>query len=449
MTNYRIDKKVFYGKLWALALPIAFQSLMGSAVAVGDALMLGNVGQTEMTAVSLATQIQFVQNLIIFGATAAGSILGAQYFGKGDHVTLKKIFNLMIRFSSVVSLVFFLACMFIPGPLMMIFTDSETLIGIGSDYLRIAAFSYLINGVSQCYLAMMKVSDHVKASVAISCVAVLGNIGLNAVFIFGLLGIPAMGARGAAVATLIARAIELTLCFIVSAGKKHVRPELNIFKGKKGLTRDFIKQLLPLLGGSLLWGVGFTSYTAIIGHMGEDAAAANSVTGVMRELISCLCNGIGNAAAIMVGNELGAGDLEKGKAYGLKLKNISWIIGAGSSLVVIAVIPLLKLVVKLNDESARYLTGMMLITAFYMIGRCVNTITINGVLDGGGDTFFDFISLLISMWFIAVPLAILGAFVFDWHVFAVYACTCLDEVGKIPWVMARVRKYKWVRNLTR
>ena len=183
--------------------------------------------------------------------------------------------------------------------------------------------------------------------------------------------------------------------------------------------------------------------------MGEDAAAANSVTGVMREMIACLCNGIGNAAAIMVGNELGAGELEKGRAYGLKLKNISWVIGLGSSLVVVAVTPLLQHIVKLDDAAAHYLTGMMLITAFYMIGRCINTITINGVLDGGGDTIFDFVSLLISMWLIAVPLAVCGAFVFGWHVLAVYACTCLDEVGKIPWVMARVRKYKWVRNLTK
>ncbi len=449
MTAYKIDKKVFYSKLWALALPIAFQSLMGSAVAVGDALMLGRVGQTEMTAVSLATQIQFVQFLIIFGVTGAGSILGAQYYGKGDHATLKKIYNLMIRFSVIVSVAFFLACMFIPEILMMAFTDSENLIAIGSDYLRIAGFSYLLSGISQCCLAMMKVTDHVKVSVVISCTAVLGNIGLNSIFIFGLLGVPAMNARGAAVATLIARVIELILCFAVSLRKKFVLPDINIFKSRKGLTRDFVRQLLPLLGGSLLWGVGFTSYTAIIGHMGEDAAAANSITGVMREMISCLCNGIGNAAAIMVGNELGAGELEKGKAYGLKLKNISWVIGAGSSLVVVAVTPLLQHIVKLDEDAAQYLTGMMLITAFYMIGRCVNTITINGVLDGGGDTVFDFVSLLVTMWLIAIPLAVLGAFVLGWHVLAVYACTCLDEVGKIPWVMVRVRKYKWVRNLTR
>ena len=183
--------------------------------------------------------------------------------------------------------------------------------------------------------------------------------------------------------------------------------------------------------------------------MGADAAAANSVAAVVRDLICCACNGIGSAAGIMVGNELGAGHLETGKAYGIKLKNLSWVIGFLSTTIVLALTPLVVRMVILTEEAHSYLTGMMIIMAFYMIGRCVNTITINGVLDGGGDTLFDMYSLAVSMWAVAIPLALLGAFVFHWPVLAVYACTCLDEVGKIPWVMFRFRKYKWLQNLTR
>ena len=183
--------------------------------------------------------------------------------------------------------------------------------------------------------------------------------------------------------------------------------------------------------------------------MGADAAAANSVAAVVRDLICCVCNGIGSAAGIMVGNELGAGRLDMGKAYGIKLKNISYVIGFASTAVVLALTPLVVRMVILTDEARQYLTGMMVIMAVYMIGRCVNTVTINGVLDGGGDTLFDMYSLAVCMWGIAIPLALLGGFVFHWPVLAVYACTCLDEVGKIPWVMARFRKYKWVKNLTR
>ncbi len=445
-----IDNRSFYQRLGRLAFPIALQSLMLAAVAAGDALMLGKVAQNEMTAVSLATQIQFVQNMFLAAVTGAGAILGAQYWGKGDRRMLEDLFDLMLRYCGLVSLVFFLACELIPGALMRIFTHDAPLIEIGVAYLRIAGWSYLITGVSQCYLTTMKVTDHVPPSAWISSGAVILNIGLNAVFIFGLLGAPRMEARGAALATTIARVIELGLCLGVSAKNGYVRPAPErFFRVERPLVKDFMRQCLPLMGGSLFWGVGFTSYTAIIGHMGADAAAANSVAAVVRDLICCVCNGVASAAGIIVGNALGAGDLETGKAYGIKLRNISFLIGFGSTAVVLALTPLVTRMVLLTDTARGYLTGMMVIMAFYMIGRCVNTVTINGVIDGGGDTLFDVYSLAVTMWGIAIPLALLGAFVFHWPVLAVYACTCLDEVGKIPWVMLHFRKYKWVKDLTR
>lgn len=449
MTN-KIDKKTFYKQLVQLAFPIALQSLMLAAVAAGDALMLGQVAQDEMTAVSLATQIQFVQNMFLLAITGAGTILGAQYWGKGDCLTIQDLFNLMLRFCGLISILFFAACELRPDLLMHIFTNDSGLIVIGSSYLRIAGWSYLLTGISQCYLATMKVTDHVPASAWISSAAVILNILLNAVFIFGLFGAPRMQARGAALATTISRIVELLLCIIISSGEGYIRPAWNrFFQKQKQLVKDFFRQCLPLLGGSLFWGVGFTSYTAIMGHMGTDAAAANSVAAVVRDLICCICNGIGSAAAIMVGNELGAGRLETGKAYGIKLRNISFVIGFFSTAVVLALTPLVVSMVILTETAHSYLTGMMCIMAVYMIGRCVNTVTINGVLDGGGDTLFDMYSLAVCMWGIAIPLALLGAFVFHWPVLAVYACTCLDEVGKIPWVMIRFRKYKWVQDLTR
>ena len=159
-----------------------------------------------------------------------------------------------------------------------------------------------------------------------------------------------------------------------------------------------------------------------------------------------MCNGIGMAAGIMVGIELGAGRLDLGKAYGIKLKNMSYIIGFLSTALVLAMTPLMVKMVILTDQAREYLTGMMVIMSIYMIGRCVNTVTINGVLDGGGDTIFDMYSLIVCMWLIAIPLAFIGAFVLHWSPMVVYACTCLDEVGKIPWVMVRFRKYKWVQD---
>ncbi|MCR4739606.1 MAG: polysaccharide biosynthesis C-terminal domain-containing protein [Lachnospiraceae bacterium] len=450
MNTVSIDKKAFNKELIRLAFPISFQSLMLAMVAAGDALMLGRVTQNEMTAVSLATQVQFVLSMFVFSVTGAGSILGAQYFGKGDRKTLSDIFNIMLRYSVAISFIFFLACELFPEMLMMIFTGDDILISLGASYLRIAGWSYLMSGISQCYQTIMKVSDHVKPCVLISSGAVILNIVFNAVFIFGYLGAPRMQSKGAALATSLARLIELFLCIFVSRGPGHIRPCLKRLFARTGLLhKDFLRQCLPLMGGSLFWGVGFTSYTAIMGHMGSDAAAANSVSAVVRDLVCCMCNGIGTATGIMVGNELGRGNLEKGRVYGIRLKNLSYLIGFISLAIVLLVTPLIEGIVILTDRARGYLTGMMIIMAFYMIGRCVNTVTINGVLDGGGDTLFDMYSLMVCMWMIAIPLALLGAFRFNWPVLAVYACTCLDEVGKIPWVMIRFRKYKWVRNLTR
>lgn len=216
-TEVLINKKEFYRNLTRLALPISLQSLMLASVAAGDALMLGKIAQNEMTAVSLAIQIQFIQNMFLSAITGACALLGAQYWGKGDKHTLEDIFNIMLRFCGLSSAMFFLACELVPELLMHIFTPDASLIAIGSSYLRIAGWSYLLTGISQCYLAMMKVTDHVKSGAFISSGTVLLNLGLNAIFIFGLLGAPKMQAQGAVLATTISRIIELALCIAVSS----------------------------------------------------------------------------------------------------------------------------------------------------------------------------------------------------------------------------------------
>ena len=394
------ENRIFYRRMFQLALPIGLQHLMLASVAAADAMMLGRVAQAEMTAVSMATQIQFIQNVFLYAVTTAGAILGAQYYGKGDRETLRDLFHLMLRYGGLVSIIFFISCEFFPGILMHFFTSDPELVRIGIDYLRIAGWSYLMTGISQCYLMIMKVTDYVKECAAISSGAVLLNIIFNAFLIFGLLGLPAMGARGAALATTLARMLELLVCLLIFTGKDYIRPIwTRIFSGSRALTMDFARQALPLLGGNLMWGVGLTSYTAIIGH-------------VVRDLVCCGCNGIGTAAGIMVGNELGAGKLDLGKRYGIKLRNVGWIIGLGSTALVLAVTPFVVRFVILTDEARACLTGMMVIMAVYMIGRSVNTVTINGVLDGGGDTMFDMYSLAVSMWCIAIPLAFAGAFFF-------------------------------------
>ena len=444
------DDKPFYRKLVAIMAPIALQNLMLAMVAAADTVMLGRVDQNAMAAVSLATQIQFVQNMILGVVVSVIGILGAQYWGKGDKVVLGKLFGMGIRHCVVISVAFFIGCVFFPRYLMRLFANDETLIAIGVKYLKIAGWSYLLTGVSQCYMAIMKVSEHVPRTAWISSVTVVINIILNSVFIFGLFGVPAYGAEGAAIATLIARVIEVLWCIGSSYQNSFIRLELhNLFSFERLLAKDYWHCALPLLGAYLFWGVGFTSYTAIIGQLGPDAAASNAIAAGVRDLMCCLCNGLCTAGGILIGNELGAGRLEQGRKYGDRLAILSYIIGFFCTFVILAIIPVVKHYMKLTDKAQGYLVGMFVILSIYMIGRCVNTIIINGIFSAGGDTMFDFYSLAVCMWGLAVPCALISAFWLHWHVLIVYSCTCLDEVGKIPWVMHHYRKYKWVKNLTR
>lgn len=442
--------KEFYAKLSKLTWPIVMQSLMLAAVAAADALMLGSFEQNSMAAVSLATQIQFIQNMILSSIITAASILGAQYWGKKDIKTLKDIFSISLRLSLILDLLFWFGCVFTPRALMLLFTNDEVLIQIGIHYLKIAGWSYLLTGISQCYLTLMKVSEHAKQTAIISSGAVIINIFLNAVFIYGLFGFEKMGVAGAAYATLTARIIEFVWSVLCSYKKNYYHPSFKrLFYFNKTLSSDFAKCLFPLLGACLFWGVGFTSYTAFMGHMGVDAAASNSIASVVRDLVCCFCNGLSSAGGILVGNELGAGKLDTGKLYGDRLTWLSVILGFASTALMLLLTPLVMHFIKLSEGAHSLLLGMMIIMAVYMIGRTINSVIINGIFAAGGDTLFDMYSLAICMWGIAIPLAAAGTFFLHWPALLVYACTCLDEVGKIPWVIVHYKKYKWVRDLTR
>ena len=440
----------FYRELIRLAFPIALQSFLLAAVSASDTMMLVRLSQNAMSAVSLASHVQFVQNMLLMVITGAGMILGAQYYGKGDAEAIKALKNIMLRLGAATSVLFFLLCMLMPRSIMDIFTNQEELIQIGARYLRFAAFSYLLTGISQVYLTMMKINRRPGRSARISAIAVVLNIALNYALIFGLGPIPALGVPGAAISTATARVVELGLAILLSPREGELKQRLGQLKSRSStLSRDFVRVSLPLLGGLFVWGLGFTVYSVITGHMGKEVAAAAAVANVVRDLMCCTCEGTSAAAGIMVGNQLGAGNLALGKAYGERLLRISLVIGLISCVLVLAVLPPARRLSMLSDEAVGHLDKMLIIISVYMIARSANGIVINGIFASGGDTVFNMYSLATCMWGIAIPLSALGAFVFNWPVWLVYACTCLDEVGKIPWVLAHYKKYQWVRNLTR
>ena len=272
---------------------------------------------------------------------------------------------------------------------------------------------------------------------------------LNAVFIFGLLGMSKLKIAGAALATVIARVIEVAWCIIETAKKDSVKLKTQcLLHNDKRLCNDFWKYTSPVLCNEIVWGVGFTMYSVIMGHMGTDAVAANSIANIVKNLVACFCLGLGSGGGIMVGNELGAGKLELAKVYGRKLCKLSIICGAVSGLFLLGISPLILTVTHLSDTANEYLRYMLYMCSYYMIGKSINGTTIAGIFCAGGDSKFGFFCDAVTMWCITVPLGMLAAFVLKLPVLAVYFIVNLDEIVKLPAVYRHYKKYKWVKDLT-
>lgn len=444
------EKRFFYRKLWGLVFPIAIQNLMTALVSASDAFMLGFVSQTSLSAVSLATQIQFVHNLFMLALTIGATTLAAQYWGKGDTDSVEEILAIVLKISMAVSVVFFIAAMFFSGFLMRIFTNDIRLIQAGIPYLRIVSVSYLFMGFSQIYLCIMKNSGRTAKSTIYGSVAVVINIGFNVIFIFGLAGFPAMGIAGAALATTVSRALELLLTIYENMHRSLVCVRLKYIRNSsKKLKKDFWHYTTPVLGNELVWGCGFTMFSVIMGHLGSDAVAANSVANILKNIIACVCNGIGIGAGIIVGNELGKGEMERATEYGNRLFKLAVFAGAVSGLILLAVSPVLRIFTgSLSAQAHSYLKNMMYICTYYMIGKSVNATVIAGVFCAGGDTKFGLKCDAVTMWVILIPIGMITAFVLKLPIMVVYFIISMDEIIKLPAVYRHYKKYNWVRNLT-
>ena len=444
-----MDNRLFWKKLKPLVFPLAFQQLMSALVSTSDTLMMGLIHQSSLSAVSLATQITFVVSLFTFGLTGAGSVLAAQYWGKGSHRDVEQVFAILLRPMALVGTVFTLASLFVPELLMQIFTPDPELIRLGSGYLRAVALSYLLMCVNQTYLTILRNSGRAATATLISSVGVVINIALNAILIFGLLGFPALEAVGAALATTITRIIEFIWCLVETARPDRIKLRRKFLLGRCSLERDFWKHGTILTANNLIWGVGITMGSVILGRLGSDAVAANSIAMTMKNLVNCFCMGLACGGAILVGNELGANNLETAKAYGGKVVKLALGSGAITAVFLIAMTPVISRVAELSPQSQEYLRWMIVVCAINLIGMSNNSAIISGIFPAGGDTKFGFICDTITLWGIVVPLGFLAAFVWKLPIWVVYIFINMDEWVKIPAVFHHYKKYRWVRNLTR
>lgn len=443
-------KDRFYPQIMRLVIPIIIQNLLSASVNSADVVMLNYVGQSSISAVSLAANYAGVLFMVYYGLGTGASMLSAQYWGKKDLQAIRVVEGIALRFSIVISLCFSAFALFAPELMMKLFTNDAELIAIGAGYLRVMSLTYFCWGIIEIYLSVLRSIGRVTVAMVLNVLAFSLNILLNAVFIFGLFGAPKLGATGVAIATATSRVVELIGCILVSLFSKDLKLKLSyMFIRNKTLFKDFLKLSLPALGNDVSWSVAFSMYSVILGHLGTDAVAANSLVTVVRNFGTVLCFGTASAGGILLGNVMGENDMERAKVYASKILKLTIITGAIGGVLILAVTPFVLHFADLSDTAMHYLKYMLFINSYYVMGAAVNTTLIAGVFRAGGDSRFGLICDTVDMWCYAVPLGFIAAFVLKLPVLVVYFLLCTDEFVKWPWVIKHYLSKKWLKNITR
>ena len=449
--NLNIDWKSFYKSVFALVFPMAIQNLINVGVTATDVFMLGRVGEKVLSGSSLAGQIQFIMMLIFFGITAGATVLTAQYWGKKDTKTIEKILGMGLGGGILIAVVFTLLALTIPESLMHIFTSDTEVIYEGAKYLRIVGLSYVFMAVTQVYLNIMRSIERVVVATVVYFLSLIVNICVNAVLIFGLFGAPRLEITGAAIGTLCARMTETLLVLLYA----HFQNKIVKIRVKymvhidRVLFRDFLLYSMPVVLNELMWGLGTSCNTAIIGHLGSEAVAANSVAQVARQLAQVVVFGIANATSIWLGKTLGEGKLLHAKAYAKRFSVLSLILGILGGSLILIMGPIAGNALTLSSTSQRYLRFMFFVMSYFVVGQAFNTTMVCGVFRSGGDTKFGLYMDVLTMWGCSILLGAAAAFYFHASVPVVYVILMSDEIIKVPICFFRYRKYKWLNDVTR
>lgn len=451
MIKLEQESKDFYKKVLALVIPMALQNLINTGITTADVVMLGKVGEDVLSGCSLAGQIQFILNLIFFGITSGATVLTAQYWGKGDRRTIEKVLGIALRVAFIAAFVFTIVTLWFPTQLMHIFTTEPQVIAEGVKYLKIVAYTYLLQAATIVYLNIMRSVERVVISTVVYSISMLINIVGNAVFIFGLLGFPAMGIQGAATATLIARFMELVIVLVYAKWKnKDIRFHVSDIWAKNPLLfKDFIKYSSPVIMNELIWGAGFSANAAIIGHLNSSAVAANSVAQVTRNLATVIVFGIANATSILLGKVIGENKTKLAEKYATRFIGLSVVFGVLGGGMILLARPFVIANLSVSERSAKYMGFMLICMAVYVTAQAVNTTLIVGVFRAGGDTRIGLFIDAGSMWCCSILFGALAAFVFEAPVEVVYLILLSDELVKLPFSFGRYYQKKWLKNVTR
>lgn len=446
-----IKDKGFYKKVASIALPIALQGLITSGVNAMDSVMVGLVGQTELSAVSLANQFITIFHIFCMGIGMGASVLVARYYGMNDGSSLKKTVAIMLRLCLIMATLFCLLTLFFPREIMYIYTkpEEESIVLFGIEYLRYSVISYFFLGLSLTCTIVLRNVGQVKIPLYTSVGAFFVNVGANYLFIFGKLGCPEMGVAGAAVGTLIARIFEFAvICgYLFLIDKKIAFRIKDIFMKVGGLWKEYIRISIPVLISDAILALGNNSVAMIIGRLGEAFIAANAVTAVTQQLSSVMIQGFSQAGAIVTGYTLGEGDREKAHRQGWAFLGIGIVFGLVAAGIVMLISEPMITVYNLDETTRGIARELMLSIAIIIVFQATNSIMTKGVLRGGGDTKMLMLADNVFLWVASIPLGAVAGLVLGLPAFWIYFFLKLDQVLKAIWCVYRLQGGKWIKKI--
>ena len=441
----------FYRLLFSIALPIAVQNLITFMVSMVDTLMVGALGEIQLSAVSIANNLFFVLTILMFGLAGGSNIMISQYWGKGNVKTIHKILAIMYRVCLLITGIFIFIALFLPKYFMGIFTTDKAVIDFGASYLRIVCIGYLFYSITNCTIMMLRSVKTVSISIIVYTASLVVNSILNWIFIFGNLGAPELGIRGAAIATVCARITEfsIVLVFMFIYERKIGLKLEHLLKLDKEILKDYVGLCTPVLCNELLWAIGASMISVIVGRMGTEVVAANSINGVAHQFVTVFIFGMSNATAVIIGNTIGEGKKEKAKEYAYSIGIFSVVMGCISGLMILLIKPFVVNFYNVSYSTKLIAMEIMTVTSGIIVFQSLASNFMMGVLRGGGDAKFVLINDLIFMWLVAIPGGFFVAFVLELPVALVFLVIKCDEILKSLTSVYRVISGKWVNDVTK
>lgn len=449
--SFFVQDKTFYKTLLTIAIPIALQNLLNFSVGMMDTIMLGALGETALSASSLANQTGFVFSMMVFGMGNAAMVLNAQYWGKQEMEPIRRIFGIALKLTLIAAVALTVVVSLFPVQVMRIFTPEPAVIQEGVRYLRVIVFTYVLSGYSSVLLIALRSIEVVRISILVSVVSLIVNVFLNYVLIFGHFGAPALGIVGAAIATVIARFCE---CVIVTVYLWRMDKRLqlkwkHILGWDKALLTDFFRHGTPVIFNEMLWSMGMAVHAMILGRLGEDAVAANSICSVVQQVTTVFVFGIANACGVIIGKTVGSGQYSLAMKYTRTLQVGCIGVGllcAGSMLLLRdAIISIYNISAATQLLTKQFLT----VSALVVFAQSYTFPTMVGILRGGGDARFVLLMDIIFVWGVTIPFGAVAGLLYGLPMPLVYLFLKCDEPIKILFSTWRLRNRKWIRNVTR